>query len=67
MFYISVIKEELASNRINVVDSTKIFKPLRQELGLSEETHYEILNQFLSQAKPDHKTLAKVWDVKCGI
>ncbi len=66
-FYISVIKEELGSNRINVVDSTKIFKPLRQELGLSEETHYEILNQFLTEAKPNNKTLAKVWDKKCGI
>ncbi len=66
-FYVSVVREELEVNRVNVVDSTKIFKPLRQELGLSEATHHEILNQFLNETKPDNKTLAKVWDLKSGI
>ena len=65
-FYVSVIQEELSSNRINVVDSTKIFKPLRQELGLSEEDHYEVINQFLTKGKSD-KASTKVWDVRCGM
>ncbi len=58
-FYASVIREELRSNRVEAVDSTKVFKPLRQELDLSEEEHYEILNRFLTEGKPD-ESLAKV-------
>ncbi len=65
-FYISVVKEELGSNRVNVVDSTKIFKPLRKEIGLTEEEHYEAISRFLSEGSPD-KTLAQAWDIKCGI
>ena len=58
-FYASVILEELRANKVNVIDSTKVFKPLRQELALSEEEHYKIITQFLTEEKPN-ETLAKV-------
>ena len=50
--YISVVREILIQDTtINVTNSFKIFKTLLEELGLEEDDHYEILEEFLNPKK----------------
>ena len=47
--YVAVVRETLAEDVVNVRDSTKVFKTLRQALGFNEKEHYTVLNQLLSE------------------
>ena len=44
--YLAVVKEALIEDTVSIRDSNKVFKSLRQELGLKEEEHYAILEQL---------------------
>ena len=47
--YAAVVQEALAENIVNEIDSTKVFKGLRQQLGFKEEEHYAVLNELLGK------------------
>ncbi len=47
--YVAVVREALEEGIVTVVDSGKVFKTLRQELGFNEEYHYAVLSELLSE------------------
>ncbi len=46
--YISIVREILLEDKANLNKNMKILKTLRQELGLHEEEHYEIMYSLLN-------------------
>ena len=47
--YVAIVREALVEDMVNAMDSAKIFKTLRQELGFNEDYHYAVLNQLMSE------------------
>ena len=46
--YLSIVREILLEDRTNLSKNMKILKTLRQELGLHEEEHYEVMYYLLN-------------------